>query len=205
MAKKQALALSLFPEEPESPPSLPEAFKRIYYHLYSNSKASRAEVIIEDLSLLLLTKLSAEMNGGKAALVHYLSGKGSADTVLLPALRKAFPELLGPKQSFALADDSLRMALSELAELDLANTPAHTLGEAFQALIGPRLRGERGQFFTPRSIVRAMVEILDPKPGEDVCDPAAGTGGFVAEAHVYQIQKYGEGFLAETRPLPKHA
>ena len=35
-----------------------------------------------------------------------------------------------------------------------------------------------------------MVEILDPKPGEDVCDPAAGTGGFLAETLVYQLQKY---------------
>lgn len=192
MPKRQSATLSLFPEEQETQQnSLPDAFKRIYYHLYSNSKASRAELIIEDLALLLLTKLSSEMNGGKGALASYLGGNGSADEVLLPMLRKSFPELLGPKQTFALSDKSLRMALSEIAELSLSGAPAHTLGEAFQALIGPRLRGERGQFFTPKSVVRAMVEILDPKPGESVCDPAAGTGGFVGEVHVYQARKYG--------------
>lgn len=190
MPKQKALALDLFPEDVEPQTSLPDAFRKIYYHLYSNSKASRAEVIIEDLSLLLLAKLSAETNGGEKALESYLNGKGAADSVLLPMLRKSFPELLGPKQTFALTDTSLRMALSELSELDLSQAPAHALGEAFQALIGPRLRGERGQFFTPKSVVRAMVEILDPKPGEDVCDPAAGTGGFLAETLVYQLQKY---------------
>ena len=82
------------------------------------------------------------------------------------------------------------MALSELATLDLTHAPAHALGEAFQALIGPRLRGERGQFFTPKSLVRAMVEVLDPQPGERVCDPACGTGGFLSETHIYQASKY---------------
>src|SRR5487761_797643 len=190
MAKQQTKALSLFTENMAPETRLPDVFKKIYYHLYSNSKVSRAELIIEDLSLLLLAKLSAETNGGQAALSSYLEGKGTADTTLLPLLRKSYPELLGPKQTFALADTSLRMALSELSELDLSRAPAHTLGEAFQALIGPRLRGEKGQFFTPKSVVRAMVEILDPKPGEDVCDPAHGTGGFLAETHVYQLQKY---------------
>jgi type I restriction enzyme M protein len=190
MATQHIESLSLFDSEIEQQSSLPEIFRKIYYHLYSNSKVSRAELIIEDLSLLLLTKLSAEMNGGKEALASYLGGRGSADSVLLPMLRNEFPELLGSKQIFALNDASLRMALSDLSEVDLSKAPAHTLGEAFQALIGPRLRGEKGQFFTPKSVVRAMIEILDPKPGEDVCDPAEGTGGFLAETHIYQLQKY---------------
>jgi type I restriction enzyme M protein len=170
--------------------SLPEAFKRIYYHLYTNSKASRAEVIVEDLSLLLLSKLSAEINGGGSALSSYLSGKGTASNALLPILRGAFPGLVGGKQLFTLGDDSLRMALRELSEIDLSQAPAHALGEAFQALIGPRLRGEKGQFFTPKSLVRAMVEIVDPKPGEAVLDPACGTGGFLAETQIYQLRRY---------------
>jgi type I restriction enzyme M protein len=183
-------AMNLFAEGVAPEARLPDVFKKIYYHLYSNSKVSRAELIIEDLSLLLLTKLSAETNGGQAALSAYLGGKGTAESVLLPLLRHSYPELLGEGQTFALSDTSLRMALSELSELNLSNAPAHMLGEAFQALIGPRLRGERGQFFTPKSVVRAMVEILDPKPGEHVCDPAHGTGGFLAETQVYQLRKY---------------
>ena len=182
----------LFPEvgSVEKQDNLPEVFKRIYYHLYTNSKASRAELIIEDLSLLLLSKLSAELNGGKSALSSYLGGKGTANKVLLPMLRGAFPGLVGAKQLFALADGSLRMALAELSEIDLSGAPAHALGEAFQALMGPRLRGERGQFFTPKSLVRAMVEIVDPKPGEAVADPACGTGGFLAETQIYQSRAY---------------
>jgi type I restriction-modification system DNA methylase subunit len=52
--------------------------------------------------------------------------------------------------------------MAELDHLDLSIAPAHILGEAFQALIGPRLRGDKGQFFTPKSLVRAMVRIVAP-------------------------------------------
>jgi type I restriction enzyme M protein len=170
--------------------NLPDVFKKIYYHLYSNSNTSRAELLIEDLSLLLLSKLSAEINGGSEAFNSYLAGKGTANKILLPALRESFPDLLGKKQIFSLDDSSLRAALNEFSAISLTQAPAHALGEAFQALMGPRLRGEKGQFFTPKSLVRAMVEILDPQPGESICDPACGTGGFLSEAHIYQINKY---------------
>ena len=53
------------------------------------------------------------------------------------------------------------------------------IGDAFEVFIGPALRGAEGQFFTPRNVVKMMVEILDPKPGEKIVDPACGSGGFL--------------------------
>ena len=44
--------------------------------------------------------------------------------------------------------------------------------------------GNSGEFYTPRPLVKTMVKLLDPKLGETVCDPACGTGGFLAEAHL---------------------
>lgn len=172
--------------------NLPEIFKRIYYHLYSNSNASRAEAIIEDLSLLLLTKLSADQTGQRHVIDSFVADGGDANIVLLPLLTSVFPKLLGTGQRFVLNDASLRRSLSEMADLDLAKAPAHLFGEAFQALIGPRLRGEKGQFFTPKSLVQGMVRILDPKPWERVLDPCVGTGGFLAETFLYQAHRYGE-------------
>ncbi len=171
--------------------NLPEIFKRIYYHLYSNSNASRAEAIIEDLSLLLLAKLSADQRGQRAVIESFVAGRGDANSVLLPLLTSAFPKLLGTGQRFVLDDTSLRRSLGEMADLDLSRAPAHLIGEAFQALIGPRLRGEKGQFFTPKSLVQAMIQILDPRPSERVLDPCVGTGGFLAEAFLYQAKTYG--------------
>jgi len=47
------------------------------------------------------------------------------------------------------------------------------------------VKGGAGQYFTPRSLIKAMVEVMRPKPGETVYDPACGTGGFLLAAYDY--------------------
>jgi type I restriction enzyme M protein len=42
-----------------------------------------------------------------------------------------------------------------------------------------------GQYFTPRSLIKALVDCMQPRPGQSICDPAAGTGGFLLAAHDY--------------------
>lgn len=62
------------------------------------------------------------------------------------------------------------------------------VGDAFEVFIGPALRGSEGQFFTPRNVVKMMIDILDPKPGEMLIDPSCGSGGFLIMAleHVWE-------------------
>lgn len=169
------------------------AFRRLYYHLYTNSRASRAERIIADLSNLLLCKIASERNGGKERIEQFLKGEGSANKLLIPILLDAFPHLTEQDDKFSLEDDALRHGLKELAPLSFHSAPAHILGEAFQALMGPRLRGDKGQFFTPRNLVRAIIEINAPPVSAKVVDPACGTGGFLVETASYQSDKNQHG------------
>lgn len=161
-------------------------FRRLYYHLYSNSRASRAERIMSDLANLLLCKVAAERNGSADVLRRFLRGEGTANQLLLPALVRGFPDLRKQIEPFSLEDSALRYGLRLLEPLSFNSASAHILGEAFQALIGPRLRGDKGQFFTPRSLVRVMIAVLNPPPTAKVVDPACGTGGFLVETHASQ-------------------
>ena len=167
-------------------------FKKLYYHLYTNSQSSRAERLVSDLSLLLLTKLAVELNGGRNAIDRFRDGTASAEETLLPLLRRSYPKVVEERDHFGMGDTALRESLRILEGVQLSQSPAHVLGDAFQALIGPRLRGDKGQFFTPRSLVHAMVGVVAPQPGESVMDPACGTGGFLAEAHRYQQEQSSE-------------
>lgn len=171
----------------EKTADLPEAFKRLYYHLYSNSKASRAGRILEDVAFLLMLKLSTESNGNEQVIQTFLDGDIDAEEGLVPVLSERYPNLITETYRFNLDKEHLRFCLEIFTRFDLTHAPAHILGEAFQALIGPRFRGDKGQFFTPRSLVRAMVKIIDPSPDESVLDPACGTGGFLIEAHTHQV------------------
>ena len=47
------------------------------------------------------------------------------------------------------------------------------------------IKSGAGQYFTPRALIKAMVEVIRPKPGETICDPACGTGGFLLASHTY--------------------
>lgn len=161
-----------------------DAFRRLYYHMYSNSNTSRAERIISDLSKLLLAKLVNGLDTG-STFHKFLNGHGSANELILPLLLARYPSLIEGDDRFTIDDQALRNSLHALESLDFHHAPAHLLGDAFQALMGPRLRGDKGQFFTPKSVVRAMVAIAAPAPGAKVVDPACGTGGFLTEAAAY--------------------
>lgn len=67
----------------------------------------------------------------------------------------------------------------ELEKYNLSDTSEDIKGVAFERFLGRTFRGEIGQFFTPRTIVEFMVQMVDPKEGEIVCDPASGSGGFL--------------------------
>jgi len=61
-------------------------------------------------------------------------------------------------------------------------------GDAYEGLLQKNaedVKGGAGQYFTPRVLIAAMVEVVAPQPGETICDPACGTGGFLLAAHDY--------------------
>ena len=68
--------------------------------------------------------------------------------------------------------------------LRLDRADADTKGDLFEHVLKQiKQAGELGQFRTPRHIIRAIVEMIDPKIGETVYDPAAGTAGFLVAAY----------------------
>lgn len=64
-------------------------------------------------------------------------------------------------------------------------------GDLYEYLLSKlNTAGTNGQFRTPRHIIRMMVEMVDPRPGERVCDPAAGTCGFLVNAYQHLLEKH---------------
>jgi type I restriction enzyme M protein len=91
----------------------------------------------------------------------------------------------------------------------------HTLGRLYESLLKEMrdAAGDSGEFYTPRALVKFIVTVVDPKLGETVLDPAAGTGGFLVEAfeHLKKQSKKTEDFSRlqkgtlsgiEPKPLP---
>lgn len=67
----------------------------------------------------------------------------------------------------------------ELSRYNFLDAEVDVKGMAYEAMVATTMKRERGQFFTPRNVVEAMVDILAPEPGERVLDPACGSGRFL--------------------------
>ena len=92
----------------------------------------------------------------------------------------------GNREKFT--DELLKDLVEGFSSISLGNTETDTdvLGDAYEYLVGKfadvTRRNKAGEFYTPRGVVRMMVEILDPKEGESIYDPACGTGGMLLAA-----------------------
>src|SRR5439155_12342973 len=68
-------------------------------------------------------------------------------------------------------------------QLNISGQNQDVQGDLYEYLLGKlNIAGQNGQFRTPRHIIRMMVKMVDPRPGERICDPAAGTCGFLVNA-----------------------
>ena len=101
---------------------------------------------------------------------------------LFDETRREYPDVFRDNELISLDPESLRYIVGELQNYSLIDAPRDAIGDAFEVFIGPATRGEEGQFFTPRNVVRMMVEILDLRSGQTVVDPACGSGGFLIVA-----------------------
>lgn len=85
-------------------------------------------------------------------------------------------------QTIDLKANVVTRIVSELQRYSLLLSPVDVKGVAYEEIVGSNLRGDRGEFFTPRNACQMAVTMLDPKPSEKLLDPACGTGGFLITA-----------------------
>jgi len=113
---------------------------------------------------------------------------------LFEEVKSKYSDIFRGNEEITLSDRALAFMVSELAKYDFGRTDVDAKGAAYQEIVGTNLRGDRGQYFTPRGAINLMVQMLNPQPGERVLDPSCGTGGFL----VATVNHWLEKFNAET-------
>ncbi|MBA8886406.1 type I restriction enzyme M protein [Dokdonella fugitiva] len=117
----------------------------------------------------------------------------SADGTELASLNNRMADAyfqLDPNKGKVLSDaiDAIDQLFARAGE---GNSAQDIMGDTFEYLLSEvATAGKNGQFRTPRHLIRFMVELLDPEPGQRVIDPAAGTGGFLFSTQQYLMRKY---------------
>ena len=108
---------------------------------------------------------------------------------LFSKVRRKYATIFRENEVVELEPRVLAYIVSELQPWSLLESETDVKGKAYEEIVGSNLRGDRGEFFTPRNICRMAVTMLDPGPDDVVLDPACGTGGFLTIAMNHVIDK----------------
>jgi type I restriction enzyme M protein len=117
---------------------------------------------------------------------HTLEELGKRSGMLGIIFRKAQNKIQDPAK--------LRRLIVDLIDKEQwSSLSADVKGDAYEGLLQKNaedVKGGAGQYFTPRPLIAAMVDAVRPEPGQAICDPACGTGGFLLAAHDYVARHY---------------
>ncbi len=178
-----------------------------YAHVLRDDGVSYGDYV-EQITYLLFLKMAserAEMNLDSAVPGHLnwssllnkdgleleqqyrltLDQLGKMDGVLGTIFRKAQNRIQDPAK--------LKRLISLIDGEDWLALDADVKGDIYEGLLARNaedVKSGAGQYFTPRALIRAMVNVVQPKPDTAIADPACGTGGFILAAHEYIIQHF---------------
>ena len=112
---------------------------------------------------------------------HTLEELGKRSGMLGVIFRKAQNKIQDPAK--------LRRLIVDLIDKEQwSSLSTDVKGDAYEGLLQKNaedVKGGAGQYFTPRALIAAIVDVVAPQPGQSICDPACGTGGFLLAAHDY--------------------
>lgn len=93
-------------------------------------------------------------------------------------------EVFDGSNNFMKSGYEMRKVINKLNEIDFNNSnDKHVFGDIYESILQElRDAGNKGEYYTPRAVTQLMTQMTDPKLGEKVLDPAAGTGGFLTAA-----------------------
>lgn len=108
---------------------------------------------------------------------------------LFTQVKNDYPTIFKKSESVDLKPVVLAYLVAQLQMYSLLESDIDVKGRAYEEIVGSNLRGDRGEFFTPRNICQMAVTMLDPNEKQLILDPACGTGGFLITAMNHVIEK----------------
>ena len=182
--------------------NLKAIFKSIRNHLAANTVgATRDEVLAQQLINIIFCKIYDEKYTAPDEIVKFRAGidekpkeieKRILD--LFKEVKTNLPEVIDGEDKITLDTKSLMFIVGELQNYSLMESERDVVADAFETFIGHALKGGLGQFFTPRNVVKMIVDILQPNENDKIIDPACGSGGFLIESLKFVWGKIDEKY-----------
>ncbi len=177
------------------------AFKRCHDFIHGNQGGSKEQIFWEFLKIL-FAKIEDEQHEGRPRFAIRNADERnsrSGQQEVRDRVETLFRDVKARKEYRGLFDDAVEgirlnadvvaYIVAQLEKYDFLHSSVDVKGMAYETIVGPTLEGVKGEFFTPRNVVKMTVKMLDPNPGERILDPACGTGGFIVVGFNYASEK----------------
>ncbi len=175
--------------------NLKQRFRIILNLLYANTNISRKEKLGSEMIRLLFCKIWDERYDQDKPPKFKIGFRDKPEDVkknieaLFKSVKKELVDdgVFDESEKIVIDAKSIAYVVAELERFSLMRTDKDVIGDAFEVFAESKFAGEKGEFFTPREVVKMCVKMIDPKPDEKVFDPACGSGGFLIYAleHVW--------------------
>lgn len=178
-------------------------FRTCHNHIYANDGLQKQPAFFELLKII-FCKINDEHNIPHP-LEFYATSKERSNpdgqltvvkriSKIFDRVKKTYGKIFDVNDKINLTPRSLAYIVSELQRYSLLETDIDIKGKAYEEIVGANLRGDRGEFFTPRNIMKMVVEMINPQDNERVLDSSCGTGGFLVLAMTHVINKLRQDF-----------
>lgn len=172
-------------------------FSRIHHNLYGSGPIKREEDVAVEVIKILFCKIIDEISPDELCEFRATPNElttSSGKKEIRRRINKLYSKLLQDPdfgqmfkgEELEYNDDWIAYLVSELQGIALLHPDTNTdaLGDAYEIFLPSTLKGESGQFFTPREVVRFAIDVINPsyKDNELILDPACGSGGFLSIA-----------------------
>lgn len=173
----------------KEPHNLKAVFKDIRnYFAANNVGATRDEAFAQQFINLLFCKIYDERFTKKDDIVRFRAGinedKGNiAERIsqIFTDVKEQYADVFNEDDALTLDEGSIAYAVAQLQPFCIKDSKRDAIGDAFESFIDYTTKGSQGQFFTPRNVVKLMVNLAQLTHKDKMIDPACGTGGFIIE------------------------
>lgn len=177
------------------------AFKRCHDFIHANQGGSKEQIFWEFLKILFAKIEDEQQEGRPRFAIRNADERNTApgQKEVKDRVEQLFREVKERKEFRPLFSDAAQGILfnpavvtfivAQLEKYDFIHSSVDVKGVAYETIVGPTLEGTKGEFFTPRNVVKMVVKMLDPEPSKRILDPACGTGGFLVVAFNYVSEK----------------
>jgi type I restriction enzyme M protein len=191
--------------KPATSDALLFAFRRCHNYIAGNQGLQKPQAFWELLKLI-FCKIHDERQNDEVQFFtaanerHGVNGPLKVQKrieALFTQVKSDYPTIFRQSESIELKPVVLAYLVTQLQMYSLLESDIDVKGRAYEEIVGSNLRGDRGEFFTPRNICQMAVAMLDPSEKELILDPACGTGGFLITAMNHVIEKIRTAEMAK--------